>query len=212
MKTSNVPSAAELRALARRDPRLGRALKRVQPFPGFPGGAERAQRSHFHALGRAILFQQLHWKAATTIHDRVCALAGGRAFPRAEQLLALSSERLRGAGVSSNKERALRDLASRVERGELDLARISRRPDEEIVERLTAVHGIGEWSAQMFLMFRLGRLDVMPTTDLGIREGLKRLDGLRERPTPREVLARSECWRPVRSVASWVLWRLCDPA
>lgn len=206
------PSAAELRALARRDPALGRAMRRLPAFPGFPDAAQRAQRTHFHALARAILFQQLHWKAATTIHDRVVALTPGRGFPRPDELLALESDELRAAGVSSNKERALRDLARRVVSRELDLARLSRKSDQAVVSALTEVHGIGEWSAQMFLLFRLGRLDVMPCGDLGIQEGLRRLDGLRQRPTPKQVLARSEPWRPLRSVASWYLYRLTDRA
>ncbi len=206
------PTRAELKALAERDPRLGRAMSRVASFPGFPGAAQRAQRTHFHALARAILFQQLHWKAATTIHDRVVALTPGPHFPKPEELLELRAAKLRGAGVSSNKQRALRDLAKRVADGSLDLARIARRDDERVIEALTEVHGIGEWSAQMFLLFRLGRLDVMPATDLGIQEGLRLLDGLRERPTPKQVLARSETWRPLRSVASWVLYRVVDEA
>ncbi|MCK6445790.1 MAG: DNA-3-methyladenine glycosylase 2 family protein [Planctomycetes bacterium] len=185
-------------------------MKRLPRFPGFPGAAQRAQRTHFHALARAILFQQLHWKAATTIHDRVVALTPGAGFPSAKELLALDSSALRSAGVSSNKERALRDLARRVASGELDLARVSRKPDEHVIAALTEVHGIGEWSAQMFLLFRLGRLDVMPCTDLGIQEGLRRLDGLRDRPKPKQVLARSDAWRPLRSVASWYLYRLTD--
>ncbi|MCC6408912.1 MAG: DNA-3-methyladenine glycosylase 2 family protein [Planctomycetes bacterium] len=185
-------------------------MRRLPPFPGFPDAAQRKQRTHFHALARAILFQQLHWKAATTIHDRVVALTPGRGFPKPDELLALDSAALRAAGVSSNKERALRDLATRVHAGELDLARVGRKRDEHVIEALTRVHGIGEWSAQMFLLFRLGRLDVMPCGDLGIQEGLKRLDSLRERPTPKQVLARSEPWRPLRSVASWYLYRLTD--
>ena len=93
----------------------------------------------------------------------------------------------------------------------LRLRGVGRLPDEEIVQRLTVVRGIGVWTAQMFLLFKLGRLDVMPATDLGVREGLRRLDELEERPAPKAVLARSEVWKPLRSVASWVLWRLCDP-
>ena len=204
------PTAAQLRALARRDPVLGRALRRVPPFPGFPAGAASVQRSHFHALGRAIVYQQLAGAAARTIHDRVVALTPGRGFPRAEDLLELGDGALRGAGLSRAKVAALRDLAAKVTAGELKLRSIGRLPDDEVVARLTQVRGIGEWSAQMFLMFRLGRLDVMPCGDLGVQEGLRRLDGLDERPTPRELAARSEPWRPLRSVASWVLWRLAD--
>lgn len=204
------PTARQLSALARRDPVLGRALKRVPPFPGFPEGAASVQRSHFHALARAIVYQQLAGAAARTIHARLCALTPGPGFPRAEEVLRLPDAALRGAGLSGNKLAALRDLAGRVESGALRLRSIGRLPDEEIIERLVEVRGIGVWSAQMFLMFRLGRLDVMPSDDLGVREGLRRLDGLAERPAPKAVLARSEPWRPLRSVASWVLWRLTE--
>ena len=203
------PTAQELRALARRDPRLGRAMRRVAPFPGFPSAAQ-PYRSHFHALARTIVFQQLAGSAARAIHDRVCALTPGRGFPRAPELLALSEAALRAAGLSRNKVRALRDLAQRVEDGSVDLRRVARKRDQAIVEHLVQVRGIGEWSAHMFLIFRLGRLDVMPAGDLAVREGLRRLDGLAERPTPAQVIARSEPWGPLRSVASWVLWRTSE--
>ena len=185
-------------------------MKRVPPFPSFPDAAQRVQRTHYEALTRAIVFQQLAGAAARTIHGRVCALTPGPRFPKPAEILALPDERLRGAGLSRIKLLAVRDLASRIERGELNLIRIARRADERVIEDLIQVRGIGEWSAQMFLIFRLGRLDVMPTTDLGVREGARRLDGSKERPTPKDLLARSECWRPLRSVASWVLWRLTE--
>jgi DNA-3-methyladenine glycosylase II len=204
------PEASDLRALARRDPALGRAMRRVAPFPGFPAAAQRVQRTHFHALARAVIYQQLAGAAARTIHDRVVALTPGARFPRPDEILALADERLRGAGLSRNKLAAIRDLAEKVASGELDLARVARMSDERVTAALTRVYGIGEWSAQMFLIFRLGRLDVMPATDLGVREGVRRLDGLGERPTPREVLARAEAWAPLRSVASWVLWRVAE--
>ena len=167
-------------------------------------------RTHFHALARAIVFQQLAGRAATTIHDRVCALTPGSGFATPTQFLALNDQRLRAAGLSRNKLLALRDLAQRLVDGRLQLGRAACLPDELLIERLVSVRGIGEWSAQMFLMSRLGRLDVMPSTDLGIREGVRRLDGLAERPTPRAVAARGELWRPLRSVACRVLWRLAD--
>ncbi len=204
------PTPAELRGIARRDPALGAALRSVPPFPGFPEGAQAVQRTHFHALARAIVYQQLAGAAARTIHGRVVALTAGRGFPRPEELLELPDEALRGAGLSRAKLAALRDLSTRVVSGELKLRSIGRRSDEDVVEELTQVRGIGEWSAQMFLIFRLGRLDVLPTGDLAVREGVRRLDGLAERPTPAQVLARGEPWRPLRSVASWVLWRLSE--
>jgi 3-methyladenine DNA glycosylase/8-oxoguanine DNA glycosylase len=166
--------------------------------------------THFAALGRSILYQQLATAAARTIHGRVCALGEGGRFPTAAQLLALPDKRLAEAGVSGPKRLALRDLAERVEDGRLSLRSIGRCSDQAIIDRLVTVRGIGVWSAQMFLMFRLGRLDVMPTGDLGIQEGVRQLDDLDERPTPKAVLARSECWAPLRSVAAWTLWRLAD--
>ena len=204
------PTPAQLAALSRRDPALGRVLRRVAPFPGFPDGAARVIRTHFHALGRSIVYQQLAGAAARTIHDRVAALTPSGRFPNAAELLALPEQRLRGAGLSRAKLAALRDLAEHVESGRLKLAGIARLDDEAIVERLVEVRGIGRWTAEMFLIFRLGRLDVMPTTDLGVREGARRLDGLDERPAPGELLERAEPWRPLRSVASWALWRLAE--
>ena len=165
--------------------------------------------STFQYLCRAIAYQQLATPAAAAIFARVSALGNGR-FPGPQEVLDLPEERLRSAGLSAAKTRSMRDLARRVTDNELRLGGLSRLPDEEIIARLTTVWGIGEWSAQMYLIFKLGRLDVMPATDLGVREGLRRLDGLNERPPPAFVLERSEPWRPVRSICSWVLWRLSD--
>lgn len=205
------PSPADLRALARRDPALGRAMKRLEPFPGFPTD-EYQRRTPYEAIARAIVFQQLAGAAASTIHGRVCKLTPGPRFPTAAELLALPDETLRSAGLSRGKLAALRDLATHVENGSLDFRRLVRAPDETVVEALTAVRGIGPWTARMFLLFRLGRLDVFAPDDLGLREGARLLDGLAERPTPKELEARAEPWRPLRSVASWYLWRLVDSA
>ena len=202
------PTAEQLARLAEADPRLGAAMARVPEFPDFSRTSRRF--SAFHYLCRSIVHQQLAGAAAKTIHGRVHALTPGRNFPTPAELLALPEEALRGAGLSRNKMLALKDLARRVESGSLRLRGVGRLTDEEVVERLTEVRGIGVWTAQMFLLFKLGRLDVMPATDLGVREGLRRLDELEERPTPKEVIERSEPWRPLRSVASWVLWRLTD--
>ena len=200
------PTPSQLRALAARDPVLGRAMKKAPPFPTLPMG----RHSHFHSLARAIVSQQLAGRAANTIYARVKALAPGPGFPTPTQFLELSDEELRGAGLSRAKTRAIRDLADRVESGTLKLRGIGRQPDEEVIRRLTEVWGIGEWSAHMFLIFRLGRLDVMPAGDLGIQEGLRILDGLDMRPKPEWIMERSEPWRPLRSVACWVLWRIVD--
>ncbi|MHC5209993.1 MAG: DNA-3-methyladenine glycosylase family protein [Planctomycetota bacterium] len=204
------PANAALGRLKRADPRLAAALARVGPFPGFPQRSDRRVRTHYESLARAIVFQQLAGKAAATIHSRVCALSPHGRFPRPDELLALPESRLRTAGLSRNKLAALRDLAVRIVERRLVLAALGRRSDEEIIERLVEVRGIGPWSAQMFLIFRLGRLDVMPADDLGVREGLRRLDGLEERPTPAAVRERAEAWVPLRSVAAWTLWRVAD--
>lgn len=184
-------------------------MRRVAPFPGFPRGPL-ARGSHFQAIARSIVYQQLAGSAAKAIFERVCALTPGPAFPRALECLALPEERLRSAGLSAAKARSIRELAAASDSGSVQLRSVSRRSDAEVVQMLTTVRGIGEWTAQMFLIFRLGRLDVMPTGDLGIREGVRRLDGLEERPSAKEVARRAELWQPLRSVAAWILYRLCD--
>jgi len=207
--TAHRPSARALAALLRRDPSLGPWL-RSRPFPGFPVPAQARNQSHFAALGRAILSQQVTTKAATTIHRRVCALTPGPRFPRPESMPGLAEGLLRTAGVSGPKQRSLVDLAERVLDGRLKLGGMSRLTDKAIIEHLVSVRGIGVWSAQMFLIFRLGRLDVMPSTDLAIQQGVKNLDCLTERPTPRQVDLRALAWEPLRSVAAWALWRTTD--
>ena len=202
------PTPQQLNHLAQADPRLGAAMERVAEFPDFSKTSRRF--SNFHYLCRSIIYQQLAGAAARAIYERVRGLTPGDNFPDTRELLALSTEELRGAGLSGNKVLALSDLAARVHSRSLRLGGLGRLPDEEIVRRLTVVRGIGVWTAQMFLLFKLARLDVMPATDLGVREGLRRLDRLEERPTPKAVLERSEVWKPLRSVSSWVLWRLCD--
>ena len=166
----------------------------------------------FSALAEAIVYQQLTGKAAATIHGRVCAL-----FPRArsgftpQQLLAASDDALLGAGLSRAKVAALRDLAGKVAGREVPtLAQVRAMPDDEIVERLTAVRGIGRWTAEMMLMFRLGRPDVLPVDDYGVRKGFAVAYRKRELPTPKELAKYGERWRPWRSVASWYMWRACD--
>ncbi len=202
------PTAAQLRTLARRDPALGKIMKDLPPFPDLPG---EPGRPYFHTLARIIIYQQLAAAAARTIHTRVQALSPNpRRFPTAGEFLAIPEEQLRAAGLSRSKLKAIRDLAERVERGELRLRSLHRLSDEEVLEELTAVWGIGKWSAQMFLLFHLGRLDVFAPGDLGLLEGIRLLDGLSERPTPSVAAERALVWAPLRSVASWYLWRLTD--
>ncbi|MHC4262979.1 MAG: DNA-3-methyladenine glycosylase family protein [Planctomycetota bacterium] len=205
------PSQAQLATLRRADERMAALMDVAIPYPGFPLAAQ-ARASHYESLAHSIVFQQLSGKAASTIWSRACGLSDKRGFPRAEELLDLSDDVLREAGLSRQKVAALRDLASHVVDHRLDLRNIGRMEDSEIVEHLTAVRGIGDWSAQMFMIFKLGRLDVMATGDLGLQEGLRRLDGLQVRPTPSELLDRSEAWAPLRSVASWYLWRATELA
>lgn len=188
---------------------MGRALKAVEPYPGFPG-SEARRLSTYGYLARAICYQQLSTKAAHTIWRRVCALGERGRPPQPVQLLGLDDEALRGAGLSRQKVASLRDLAGRIESGELATRGLSRLEDAEIIERLITVRGVGEWSAQMFLMFKLGRLDVLAPGDLGLQEGLRRLDGLSERPGPKDLAERGTTWAPLRSVASWTLWRLTE--
>lgn len=205
------PTRSQLTALRRSDPALADLMARTPRYPGFPDTTRARRETHFGALFRAILYQQLAGKAASTIHGRVVALTPGPSLPRPEQVLTFAeSGALRAAGVSGNKQRALVDLAERTLDGSLRLAAAARLPDETLIERLVQVRGIGVWSAQMFLMFRLGRLDVMPDGDLGVQEGLRRLDGLDQRPAPAELAERARTWAPLRSVAAWHLWRATE--
>ncbi len=202
------PTQAQIAALRRRDPVLGAAIRRLPPFPDLPVATFKGP--YFHVLARSIVYQQLATRAAATIYGRVRRLGPGPRFPTPSQMLAFSDEELRAVGLSGNKTKAIRDLANRIVSGELRLSGIARHDDEEIIRRLTVVWGIGEWTVQMLLIFKLGRLDVMPAGDLGVQEGLRVLDGLDVRPSPKALMERAEVWRPLCSVAAWFLWRLAD--
>ncbi|MDQ3949378.1 MAG: DNA-3-methyladenine glycosylase [Gemmatimonadota bacterium] len=188
--------------LKRADGVLARVIERVGPCRFRP----RSKGTHFDALLRSIVYQQLSGKAAGTILDRVLALYGGR-YPRPAQLLETPDDALRRAGLSRQKLGYLRDLAAKVDGGEVPLARVGRLPDEEVISYLTRVKGIGRWTAQMFLMFRLGRPDVLPELDLGIQTAIQRAYELPTRPAPADVLRIGARWRPHATVASWYLWR-----
>lgn len=193
-----------LRFLNAADPHLAEVIRRVGP----PTLEPRAEGSHFDALLRSIVYQQLSGKAAATIHGRVLALCpDGQPDPAA--LLALPDEVLRGAGLSRNKVAAVRSLAERWRDDPLPES-LDHLSDEAIIQALTSVRGIGRWSVQMFLMFRLGRPDVLPTADLGIQKGIQKLDRRETLPTPKEVEARGAIWRPHATLASWYMWRLVD--
>lgn len=165
----------------------------------------------FLTLARAIIFQQLHGKAAETIFNRTAAL-----FPRSEVFTAnnikrASEEKLRSAGLSRNKQLALRDLAEKVLNGTLpQMDELHALDNEEIISTLTSVRGIGRWTVEMLLMFRLGRPDVLPVDDFGVRKGYMLMHGHDAMPTPKALKAYGEIWAPWRTVASWYLWRATD--
>ena len=195
-------SRAAVRHLKRVDPTLRRVIERVGPYRPRPrtGGA------HFDHLVRAIVYQQLAGAAAATIHGRLLALYGNRP-PTPAQLLATRPARLRLAGLSRQKLGYLRDLAAKVASGAVPLDELPTRADDAVIEALTEIKGVGVWTAQMFLMFRLGRPDVLPVLDLGIRKAMRRAYGLRGMPTPARMERIAAPWRPYRTVACWYLWR-----
>jgi 3-methyladenine DNA glycosylase/8-oxoguanine DNA glycosylase len=163
----------------------------------------------FAALVESILYQQITGKAAATIHDRLRALCG-RPAPRPEDILRATDAELRAVGLSRQKVGYLRDLSGRVRDG-LPLHRLSRLPDEAVIEALTEVKGIGRWTAEMFLIFRLGRLDVLPVDDYGVRKAMQRAYRKRALPKADWMRKTAEPWRPYRTVASWYLWRSVSP-
>jgi DNA-3-methyladenine glycosylase II len=197
-RVSYVAAASDLAA---RVPVMARLVAAAGPIQ-----VGRSQETHFAALARAITYQQLAGAAAAAIHGRLLGALDGAVVP--EALLALSDGQLRAVGLSGNKSASLRDLAAKVLDGTvvLDPRRVARQSDEEVVSRLTAVRGIGEWTAQMFLIFQLRRLDVWPTGDLGVRKGYGLAWGI-PTPTARELGPLGDELRPYRSVAAWYCWR-----
>lgn len=186
---------------------MARLIAQVGPL----GLQRRAFPSTFEALLRSIVYQQLSGKAAATIYGRVVERLGGRVEP--EALLARPEDELRGAGLSRPKLRAAQDLAARVLDGTVPpLQALETMPDEEVVAHVTQVRGVGVWTAQMLLIFTLGRPDVLPLGDLGVRKGFQVAYGLDGLPAPEQLLSQAEAWRPYRSAASWYLWRAADTA
>lgn len=169
----------------------------------------RAEWTHFDALLRSIVYQQLSGKAAATIHGRVLTLIGdGAGAPK--RIVETSHEAFRAAGLSTAKANYVRNLAEHVLDGSLPVDSLHELDDEAIIAALTQVKGIGKWSAQMFLMFRLGRPDVLPDLDLGVQKGIQKAYRLRKLPTPKQVLRRGAKWAPYRTVASWYMWRILE--
>jgi DNA-3-methyladenine glycosylase II len=193
------------RLLMRRDPVLARLIRAHGPC-----GLAAAQRAdHFTAIVRAITGQQLSTKAASTIFSRLVALMpAGVLTP--DGLAAVTDQQLRAAGMSRQKIAYFRDLTHHVRSGTLPLESLDAMTDEEVIKKMTKVKGIGRWSAEMFLMFRLHRPDVLPVDDLGIVNAVKNVYGLRKRPTADRIRKIGEAWKPYRSVASWYLWRSLD--
>ena len=187
----------------RRDPILGAAIKRIGPC----GMAARQRTDHLTALVGAIVSQQLSTKAAATIFGRVQALVPDGESLSPAHIKAMSDAVLRGAGLSGQKVGYLRDLCARILDGRLQLDELEALPDEAVVERLVVVKGFGRWTAEMFLMFRLHRPDVLPVGDLGIVNAVQKLYQLRKTPAPKRLLQIGEAWRPYRSVACWYLWQ-----
>jgi DNA-3-methyladenine glycosylase II len=188
---------------------MRRLIRSVGPLTLMP----RNRRTPFESLARAIAYQQLHDKAAESILKRFIALFPGRRFPKPDELLAMKSEAIRQAGFSHPKIAALRDLAAKTLDGTVPTNRVIRGLDDDaIVERLVAVRGIGRWTVEMLLIFQLGRPDVLPVDDFGVRNGFRIAYGLREMPTPKEVLRHGERWKPYRTAAAWYLWRAADRA
>jgi len=186
--------------LKQADPVLRRLIEEVGPC------RIRYLEPDFEALAKAIVYQQLSGKVASTIFGRLAAAAGnGGVTP--ESLLRLSTPRLRGVGLSRQKIAYLRDLAQKTHAGELDFKALRRLPDKKVMERLTGIKGIGAWTAHMFLIFALRRMDVLPSGDLGIRAAVKKAYALEKLPEPREIDEMGRAWRPYASVASWYLWR-----
>jgi len=213
--------ALACRELAAADPKLGRLIERAGPFTLRVASAQ----SPFEALVESIVYQQLHGKAAATIHRRLLESFHplcGEQHPSAQHLLDCPNEQLRAAGLSHNKSLAIRDLAAKALDGTVPtLVQIRRMSDEAIIEHLTQVRGIGRWTVEMLLIFRLGRPDVLPVSDYGVRKGFAlTFQGLKPTqkvtpdllPKPDVMQRRAKRWGPWRSVASWYLWRACDLA
>ena len=196
-----------VRALSAADRALARVIEKVGPL----GLQVREMATPFQALAQSIVYQQLTGKAAATILGRVHAIYGGRRRFTPAALLETKDDALRLAGLSRAKTAALKDLAAKTIDGTVPAMRaLAKLSDDAIVERLTVIRGIGRWTVEMLLIFRLGRRDVLPVDDYGVRKGLQRALRTKELPTRAQLAERGERWRPYRSAASWYLWRACE--
>ncbi|HEY4312530.1 MAG TPA: DNA-3-methyladenine glycosylase [Pirellulales bacterium] len=201
--------AQAIAAIGRADKYMAKLIRRVGPLELQPSKIDNT----FQTLVRAIIYQQLSGKAAATIHGRAVDAFGTRKKITPERLLSAKDEALRAVGLSRAKAAAVKDLAAKTLDGTVPtVAKLRKMSDEEILERLTSVRGIGVWTVEMLLLFRLGRPDVLPISDLGVRKGFMLTYGHKEMPKPTAILEHGERWRPYRSVASWYLWRAVDVA
>jgi len=191
------------RHLMRADPKLSQIIKRIGPCELHAV----APRDPFEALCMSIASQQLSVKAAATIFGRFCDLFPPRRKPTPERVMTLTDDQIRAVGFSRPKVSFIKDLAEHVLDGRLDLKGLRKHPDEEVMRQLIAVKGIGRWTAEVFLMFRLARPDILPADDLGLMNAVHRAYGLRKRPDAKRLRKMGEAWRPHRSVASWYLWK-----
>src|SRR5512133_223274 len=204
MKLPARKAVAHLRAV---DPVFAGVIERVGPCQA----RARVEGTHFGAVLRSIVYQQLSGAAAATIHGRVLALFHGQE-PSPRALLRMDDARLRAAGLSGQKTAYVKNLAAHAARRDFPMERLHELDDAAVIDALTQVKGVGRWTAQMFLMFRLGRPDVLPELDLGIQKGIQRAFRLRKRPLPERVLKIGAAWAPYRTVASWYLWRSLELA
>jgi DNA-3-methyladenine glycosylase II len=205
MPAERLPYARAAKAhLKRSDPVLARIVAQVGPFKLIP------RRERFQALARAIIFQQLAGAAAHAIYTRFAGLYPDADFPAPEQVLATRDPKLRSAGLSPQKIGYIKDLAEHIRDGKLNFHRFHRMTDEEIIADLTRVRGIGRWTAEMFLIFNLGRPDVLPVDDLGVQKAVQRAYRMRALPKKPRLAKLGERWRPYRSAATWYLWRSLD--
>ena len=193
--------------LTKADKVLARLIRKIGPCELMP----RKRCSPFQALVQSVAHQQLNGTAANTILKRVTALYPRRKFPVPEEVLATPDEDLRRAGLSRAKVASIKDIAAKTVEGVVPPARVmAKMPDAEILERLTTIRGVGPWTVEMLLIFTLGRSDVLPATDFGVRKGFAVVFMLDELPKPKELVEHGERWRPYRSIASWYLWRGLD--
>ena len=200
---------ASLQFLSKNDPVMRRLIRSHGPCELQP----KARRSPFESLAMAIAHQQLNGTAANTILRRFIKLFPGRRFPRPEDLERVDDDAVRSAGFSRAKVAALRDLAAKSLDGTVPSSRLIKKLDDaEIIARLTEVRGVGQWTVEMLLIFQLGRPDILPADDFGVRNGFRHAYDLPELPKPKELLVHGERWRPHRTTAAWYLWRAADRA